>query len=154
MLKNKNKFHQFLDTLFLFLYKDTPIFEVGTKLIRNVLRFRLIAFEEIQAEIKLSNTSTIDQVQVNSPAECSQRCVKIPQCKSINICYRRVCHLNVEDRFSEGVEIEHNESCIYVGMKREFIPQCKHGNVPGTKSAFLVFFFRLKSKTIIFELSC
>ena len=88
-------------------------------------RFRLQVWEDVLPYTQLENVSIIDHIQVSSRIECSQRCVIEPECKSINICYRRICQLNIEDRFSKGGQLEQNDTCLYVGMKQKYVPQCR-----------------------------
>ena len=87
--------------------------------------FRLLIFEDVQIETKLTNVTTFDLAKVRSHAECIQRCTIRPKCKSINICHKKFCQLNSDDRFSKGVHFQYDSNCVYTGMFREFIPVCK-----------------------------
>ena len=91
----------------------------------NANIFRLQVWEDVLPRTQLENVSIIDHIQVSSRIECSQRCVIKGECKSINICYRRICQLNIEDRFSKGGKLEQNDTCLYVGMKQKYVPQCR-----------------------------
>ena len=91
----------------------------------NANIFRLQVWEDVLPRTQLENVSIIDHIQVSSRIECSQRCVIEPECKSINFCYRRICQLNIEDRFSKRGILEQNDTCLYVGMKQKYVPQCR-----------------------------
>ena len=86
--------------------------------------FRLHSFEEVHHGTKLSNVSIIEELQVSSRMECSQRCVSTPKCRSVNLCYRKVCQLNTGDLFSKGVQMQSSFHCLFVGMKQTFVPVC------------------------------
>ncbi|XP_075264502.1 uncharacterized protein LOC142356491, partial [Convolutriloba macropyga] len=84
----------------------------------------LHSFEEVRHGTKLSNVSIIEELQVSSRMECSQRCVSTPKCRSVNLCYRKVCQLNTGDLFSKGVQMQSSFHCLFVGMKQTFVPVC------------------------------
>ena len=87
--------------------------------------FRFVAFEEKHYDRSLSNGTIVGEIKVNSQSECCQKCVAIPACKSVNICYGENCQLNEADRFRNGTKLEVQKNCVYVGMKREFVPRCR-----------------------------
>ena len=86
-------------------------------------------FEHIVLSSKITGVAVLEETTVASRMACSQRCVTTPECKSFNICYRRVCQLNVGDIFSKGSELVEDSSCIYVGMERDFVPRCRERGV-------------------------
>ena len=87
--------------------------------------FRFVAFEEKHYDRTLSNATIVGEIKVHSQSECCQKCVAIPACKSVNIYYGKICQLNEADRFRNGTKLEVQKNCVYVGMKREFVPRCR-----------------------------
>ena len=86
--------------------------------------FRFSASEDVHRQLRLTNATVLNTTEVTSQIECNERCLIRPRCKSANFCYREICELNEEDIFSKGVNLESDINCVYLGMKRNFVPQC------------------------------
>ena len=86
--------------------------------------FRSHGYEDTRYHRKLTNVEGKTLFPVDSKTKCTTRCSADPKCISVNFCLPKSCSFNFGDAFTKGTELISDPFCIYVGMKRDYVPRC------------------------------
>ena len=94
---------------------------------KDLLAVRSISWEDSSMS-KCFNGNVILRIRGTSIGQCALKCGSVPDCKSFNYYFAKICDLNTEDVFSiqqSTLIFVETPGCVYIGMRKQDSPSCK-----------------------------